>query len=95
MSRHAQVISVASAVCAALFAFAFVAAPQSCEWGLAAYFWAGVATLVILPVVPAALLTDRSVPKRALLGLGLAAIVLAVWVAGLFMANVRIMCRLF
>jgi len=95
MSRYAQVISAAGAVCAALFSFAFVAAPQSCEWGLAAYFWAGVATLVMLPVAPALLLTDRSVPRRALLGLGLAAIVLIVWVAGLFIANVRVVCRLF
>ncbi len=95
MSRHTQVISVAGAVCAALFSFAFVAAPQSCEWGLAAYFWAGVTTLVTLPVVPVAVLTDRSFPRRAALGLGLATIVLLVWVAGLFAANVRVMCRLF
>jgi hypothetical protein len=72
-----------------------VAAPHSCEWGLTAYFWSGVAALPALVATPVVLNTDRTVVKRVLLGLGLAAVGLAVWVGGLFAANVRIMCRLF
>jgi putative membrane protein len=41
-------VKIAAALCLGLFAFAFVAAPRSCEWGLAAYFWSGVATIVAL-----------------------------------------------
>ena len=95
MPRQTLVISIAGAICAALFAFAFVAAPKSCEWGLDAYFWCGVACLVVLLVVPVAIRTEHSVPARVALGLGLAALGAAVWAAGLFAANVRIMCRLF
>ena len=95
MTRRTLVISIGGAICAALFGFAFVAAPRSCEWGLAAYFWSGMAALVVLLAIPVAIRTDRSVLGRVALGLGLAAIGAAVWMAGLFAANVRIMCRLF
>ena len=80
---------------AALLVFAFVAAPHSCEWGLAAYFWSGVGTIVTLLAVPMILRTDAPFAKRVAVSLGFAAIGLVVWVAGLFAANVRIMCRLF
>jgi hypothetical protein len=30
--------AIAAGICAVMFAFAFVAAPKSCEWGLAAWF---------------------------------------------------------
>ena len=95
MTRPTLVISIGGAICAALFVFAFIAAPQSCEWGLTAYFWSGVASLIVLLAVPMVVRTDRSIPGRVALGLGLAALGVAVWVAGLFAANVRIMCRLF
>ena len=39
---QSRVFKIAGACCLALFVFAFVAAPHSCEWGLTAYFWAGV-----------------------------------------------------
>lgn len=82
-------------LCAALFVFAFVAAPHSCEWGLGAYFWTGVVLLLVgavLPFVPAFRPAVRSPVLQALLYF---ALVFAVWVAGLFAANVRILCRLF
>ena len=82
------------AVCAAMFAFAFVAAPSSCEWGLGAYFWAGVACLAVLAALPFARRRDASAAKRMAIGLALAAGGLAIWIAGLFAANVRILCRL-
>jgi hypothetical protein len=95
MKSQAQVLLVGGAASVALFAFAFVAAPHSCEWGLTAYFWAGVATLTMCLALPIGLRTDCSVLKRVLMGLGFAALGLGVWVAGLATANVRIMCRLF
>lgn len=90
-----KVLAVAGGVCVALFAFAFVAAPHSCEWGLTAYFWSGVAAVLILFATPFMLRSDRTVPVRIGLGLGFAALAFAVWVGGFAAANVRIMCRLF
>jgi hypothetical protein len=94
-SDSARTTWIAGSICAALFAFAFVAAPKSCEWGLTAYFWSGVAALVVLFAIPMALRTDRTGLQRAAFGLAFAAFGAAVWIAGLFAANVRIMCRLF
>lgn len=95
MKRRTVVLLGAGGVCLALFLFAFIAAPHSCEWGATAYFLAGVATLVGLFFAPVAIETGSSLFKRALLGLGLVVVVLFVWFAGLFAANVRILCRLF
>ncbi|TAK79808.1 MAG: hypothetical protein EPO20_30720 [Betaproteobacteria bacterium] len=86
---------IVGGVCAALFAFAFVAAPHSCEWGLTAYFWSGVASLLILFATPFALRTDRTTLVRVGFGFGFAVLGAAIWFAGLVAANVRIMCRLF
>lgn len=83
------------AVCAALFGFAFLAAPASCEWGLEAYTVAGLASIVALFGTPLLLRARSSSAASALIGLGFAASGIAVWLAGLFMANVRIICRLF
>jgi hypothetical protein len=79
----------------ALFAFAFIAAPKSCEWGLTAYFFAGVAALIALFVLPLALERNATTGRRLLLALGLVAVGFALWFAGLFAANIQIMCRLF
>ena len=95
VGKPGPAIRFAAGVCAALFAFAFVAAPKSCEWGLAAYFWSGVAAVLALFALPALLRKDASVGKRIALGCAFAAAGLASWIAGLFAANVRILCRLF
>ena len=95
MNRRELTLAAGGSIGFALFAFAFVAAPKSCEWGLTAYFWLGVTALVILIAIPAVLRTDRTALQRAALGLAFAAFGAAVWTAGLFAANVRIMCRLF
>ncbi len=95
MNRGAQALWIGGGIAVVLFAFAFVAAPKSCEWGLAAYFWSGVTALVVLFAIPMALRTDRPALQRAALGVAFAAFGAAVWIAGLFAANVRIMCRLF
>lgn len=79
----------------ALLAFAFVAAPRSCEWGNEAYFWAGIGTLVLLFSWPFVLHAGRSALIRTGLGVGFAVIGLVIWFGGLFAANFRIVCTLF
>ena len=93
--RQIQTLPVVAALCIGLFAFAFVAAPQSCEWGLTAYFWSGVAVLIVLLAAPFVLQSARPVPIRIYLALGYVALGALTWIGGLFAANVRIMCRLF
>ena len=95
MIRRTQLFVFAAASCAGLFAFAFVAAPQSCEWGLPAYFWSGVAVVFALLAAPFVLQSERPVLTRVYLSVGSGALGFVVWVAGLFAANVRIICRLF
>jgi len=88
-------VAIGGALCAALVAFAFVAAPSSCDWGLGAYFWAGVICAVALAALPMALRRGESWVKRALLAIAFAAAGIAFWIAGLFAANMQILCRLF
>ncbi|MCL4799858.1 MAG: hypothetical protein KJ025_09750 [Burkholderiales bacterium] len=95
MKRGKRTLVIGGAICAALFAFAFVAAPRSCEWGLAAYFWSGVGSVAALFAVPVVLRTDCSGLRRAALGFAFAALGAGVWLGGLVAANVRIICRLF
>jgi hypothetical protein len=83
-----------TALCIGLFAFAFVAAPRSCEWGLGAYLWSGVAIVVILLATPFVLWRAQSLARRVLLSSGFAGLVFAIWVVGLFAADIRIICRL-
>jgi hypothetical protein len=92
--RSRLAIGVA-ALSVALFAFAFVAAPKSCQWGSEAYFWTGVAALIVFFALPVFLRAGGSWLARA--GLGVAFVVLgcAVWLGGLFAANFRIICTLF
>ena len=95
MSRASQTFWIAGAICAAMFGFSFVAGPKSCEWGLAAYFWVGVAALIALFAVPLVVRTDRTLAMRLAFGIGLTAAGFAIWIGGLEAGNVRIMCRLF
>ena len=86
---------VATGVCVALFVLALAAAPHSCDGGLEAYFWSGVATAVVLGALPFLRRfksASRSAGLRSLLHVGL---VCGVWLAGLFAGNFQIMCRLF
>jgi len=88
-------VTSAIALCTALLGFAFVAAPRSCEWGLAAYTGAGLVVLVTLGALPffaarASTLLSRFGQSALLSCIGLGA-----WFGGLFAANVKIVCRLF
>ena len=89
------VLRAAAASCVVLFALAFVAAPYSCEGGLTAYFWSGVACMVAMFTLPFWLDRAASIERRIVWAFSLAGVVLLTWIGGLFAANVRIMCRLF
>lgn len=91
----ARLLRITAPVWILLFAFAFVAAPKSCEWGLSAYTWSGLACLVGVSAVPFVAKSEMTISRRLLLGLGFAVGTAAVWLGGLFVANVQIMCRLF
>ncbi len=95
MTPRTKLVSIAGITWTAIFAFAFIAAPHSCEWGASAYFLTGVAGFLGLFMAPIVVHTDRTMLRRMLPGLGFAAVTLIVWTAGLFIANVRILCRLF
>jgi hypothetical protein len=84
-----------AAVCFALFAFAFVIAPAACEGGLSTYVWSGLAAVGTLFAVPFVSLPQLPLGSRVLRGLVLALLASAVWAAGLFAADMRIVCRLF
>jgi hypothetical protein len=83
------------AACASLLVFAFIASPRSCEWGLDAYFWFG--ALILLGLVATPFVRERHREPAVRLGHSLLLVALgaAVWVAGIFLANMRIMCRMF
>jgi hypothetical protein len=85
----------AAVISVVLFALAFVAAPKSCEGGLEFYFWSGVVALVALFALPFVTRPGDSVVIRFAWAFGFLLSGIAVWFAGLFAANVRILCRLF
>lgn len=95
MQQRAPALLAGGILCAALFAFAFVAAPKSCEWGLGAYFWSGVVCVLVMFALPFVLRAASSARSRSGLAFAFAAAGCGVWIAGLFAANVRILCRLF
>jgi hypothetical protein len=95
MPQRTPSLIVGGILCAALFAFAFVAAPKSCEWGLTAYFWSGVTCVLALFALPLVLRAAPSTRDSIGLAFAFAAAGCGAWIAGLFVANVQIMCRLF
>jgi hypothetical protein len=95
MSQNAVRLTLASAIGVIVFAAAFFAAPRSCDGGLTFYFWLGVASLVFLSALPFIKPAGNAVGMRLGWSLGFTTVGAAVWIAGLVLANVRIMCRLF
>jgi hypothetical protein len=75
--------------------FAFVAAPHACEWGLGAYFLFGLAVDVALGVLAFVHGRGRAVWQRLLMAVAAIIFGVALWTAGLFVADMRIICRLF
>jgi len=78
-----------------LLCLAFVAAPHSCSWGLASYFWGGVALILGQAVAAFVLQRQRTVSRRLLIAALVATFGAVVWLAGLFGANFQLLCRLF
>ena len=95
MSPKSQNRLAGALICIAMLACAFVSAPRSCEGGLEAYALTGAAGIVGLVAAPLVLRRDLGTSRRGLVGAAFAAVGVAVWIAGLFAANVRIFCRLF
>lgn len=95
MRKPKFAFSAGGALCTALFASAFVAAPHSCEWGLSAYFWSGVVSVPVLFALPLVLHPAASTRTRIGLAVGFAAVGCGVWFGGLVAANFQLLCRLF
>jgi len=96
MSRTSlSAIAVAITTAILLVAAAFWFAPRACEGGLEAYLMCGVAALVMMFALPFVLRMGDSLLVRAASALGLVVLAAAFWLAGLFAANVQILCRLF
>jgi hypothetical protein len=94
IGRSRPLLPTAS-LCIGLFAFAFVAAPYSCAWGLTAYFCCGVAVVVTLLAMPFALNRAQPLWWRAAVALGIGLLGSGIWLACLIAANFQIICRLF
>jgi hypothetical protein len=84
----------AALVVALLVAAAFAAAPRACEGGLDAYAAFGVAASLGLALGLPLVRRDLPLEWRALLGLGGLGLGAGGWLAGLLIANVRVVCRL-
>lgn len=95
MRGNKVALLLALAIGGAVFALAFLVAPRSCEGGLTVYWWAGVIGVVALAAIPPVVRAGQSVPGRIAWAAGFLAFGVAVWIAGLLAANVRIICRLF
>lgn len=87
-------LAIAAALWAAMFSVPFLAASATCDGRLSAYFYAGVTVLLGVTIMPFVLRGGGIASSRPGSALILAGVTLAVWVAGLYAANVRIICRL-
>lgn len=83
------------ALVAALFVFAFVAAPHACEWGLNAYLGTGAVVGVSCLGLPFLLPGARLFRSPHLSALTLGTGCFAVWLGGLLAADFQLLCRLF
>jgi hypothetical protein len=78
-----------------LLGFAWIAAPHSCEWGLAAYTGAGVSAVLVGIAGNFVLQANEPFVQRAVRS-GLTTFTLiTVWLTGFFAADFRLLCRLF
>jgi hypothetical protein len=82
-----------AALCATLLILALQWGPRTCERGTEDYLLAGIAALVAAFAVPVAL-ARTGLWKRLALGVGFAAVCLAVWVGGWALGEFRLLCRL-
>lgn len=95
MTDRTASISLVAALCAAIFAGAFLIAPYSCRGGLGVYLLLGVVVTLVFLAIPFTLGRTMLILTRVVVSLGLAVLGVVVWTGGLFAANVSILCRLF
>ena len=95
MNRRTLVLIVAAAIGAIMFGLAYVFAPRACEGGFDLYVWSGIASLIALFALPFLARVGHSVLGSVGWAFGLTTLGLGVWIAGLVMANVFVLCRLF
>ena len=85
---------VGAAIVAVLMAVAFAVAPRACAGGLEVYAVAGGVALLALAGLPFVARIGRTMARRLGASLGLVALGVATWLAGLLLANVRFICGL-
>jgi len=94
-SRAAQCLVAAATVSLLVVAVAFWVAPRACEGGFEIYLQCGTAALIVLAALPFVLRRENSLTIRIVSALGFVVLGIAAWIAGLFVANVNFLCRLF
>ena len=95
MARASQRFIAAAVVSLILLIVAFWAAPRACEGGFETYLQWGTVTLIVLAALPFVLRDGNSLSIRVVSAFGFVVLGAAVWVAGLVVANVNFLCRLF
>jgi hypothetical protein len=95
VSRASESLVAAAAVSLLLIVVAFWVAPRACEGGFETYLQCGIAALIVLAALPFALRRDNSLSVRIASALGFVVLGIAAWIAGVFVANVNFLCRLF
>jgi hypothetical protein len=95
VTRASLGVVAVAAVAVCLLAAAFWIAPRACEGGLDIYFLCGLTALVVMAALPFVLRLGDSLIARITLAFGLVVLGAALWISGLLMANVQILCRLF
>ncbi|PKQ27600.1 MAG: hypothetical protein CVT63_07120 [Candidatus Anoxymicrobium japonicum] len=78
-----------------IFLSAFLIAPRSCEGGLELYLLGSAVLVLVLSSLPFMLLRHKPLSSRLTTASLLGFITVLVWLAGFFIANFRIICRLF
>lgn len=86
---------IAAIAWAGIFLSAFLIAPHSCEGGLELYLLGGAVLVLVLPSLPFMLLRHKSLSSRLATASLLGFCTVLIWLAGFFIADFRIICRLF
>lgn len=80
---------------AGLLATAFVVAPHACTWGMDAYVGAGAIVVLLATALPVLGLDGRRRRHRVALAVCAGLAGGAVWVLGIGLARVQLLCQLF
>ncbi len=95
MNRLSLSLLAVAAVGLALVAVAFWISPRACQGGLETYFMSGVGAIVAMFALPFVARSANDVIARVGLAFGFTVFAAGAWIAGLFLADVQILCRLF